>query len=458
MWRVVAIARVFGTALAIAAACTSANVRGETDFDSDVSGIAITVLDAKSNRPIPEFRVLAGIRAGAVAREFEERTGKEVVNWQPHTLRVGTDGHLLWPLARAYDEMALRVEADGFAPLKRSWIKKADGPRRLVLHLREDPGIRGRVLQPDGKPAAGATLALAMPQKDAVLENGRLRGKDEPLPENAGDRWRRPVIVEANVDGEFRLPTENDAAAAVLVTHDSGAAEMPYAELAKSAEVILRPWGRVEGRVLWKDKPGTDEPVGLTIHRDEYGYPGTIAQYGETKTGADGKFVFTRVLPGRAQISRWVVAAEPNASATRSSVFPGLYVHVEIQPGDTTPVLIGGQGRKVTGRLIGHEKWGGVTFHFYPAAPHIGFVDEEDDDWKAFGRFGGSPIGPLFFRGKLKPNADGTFEIPHLLPGRYQLFVDAPGIVGSRLVEIEPEKDGEPPGGVDLGEIRVGVK
>jgi hypothetical protein len=209
--------------------------------------------------------------------------------------------------------------------------------------------------------------------------------------------------------------------------------------------------------VLWKDKPGTDEPVGLSIHRHEYGYPGTIAQYAETKTGADGHFVFTRVLPGRAQISRWIVSTDPGASRAKSSIFPGLFTHVNVQSGDATPVLIGGQGRKVTGRLIGREKWDGVTFHLHPVAPHVGFAGD-DEEWKAFGRFGGTPIGRLFFRGKLKPNADGTFEIPHMLPGRYQFFVDAPGIIASRLIEIEPETAGESPDGLDLGEIPAGGK
>src|SRR5262245_38493074 len=92
----------------------------KADADPSANGISISVLVAKSNKPIPEFRVIAGTKAGAVTKEFEERTGKEVVNWQPHTVRVGKDGKLDWPLERAYAEMALRFEADGYAPMKSS--------------------------------------------------------------------------------------------------------------------------------------------------------------------------------------------------------------------------------------------------------------------------------------------------------------------------------------------------
>ena len=39
----------------------------------------------------------------------------------------------------------------------------------------------------------------------------------------------------------------------------------------KNPQLMLQRWGRVEGRVLWKDKPGADERVTLSIYRDKYG-------------------------------------------------------------------------------------------------------------------------------------------------------------------------------------------
>ncbi|HXV08017.1 MAG TPA: hypothetical protein VD791_08300, partial [Burkholderiales bacterium] len=55
------------------------------------SGIRLSVLNATGDQGIREFRVIAGVPARGIADEFERRTGKTVVNWQPHTLKIGND-------------------------------------------------------------------------------------------------------------------------------------------------------------------------------------------------------------------------------------------------------------------------------------------------------------------------------------------------------------------------------
>ena len=95
-------------------------------------------------------------------------------------------------------------------------------------------------------------MALALVQKNAALEDGHLRGADEPLPAEPSDRWRRPLLVKTDAEGRFKLPTE-PGPAAVLIVHDSGVKELSYDQFRKSPEVVLDRWGRIEGRVLWKD-------------------------------------------------------------------------------------------------------------------------------------------------------------------------------------------------------------
>jgi hypothetical protein len=418
-------------------------------------GITITVLDAATRKPIPRFRILAGVPSGVRgAEEFVKRTGlssRDVANWQLHTLKIVENGTYFWSTGRTYPEMALRVEADGYQPQRTQWIVKSQEPEQIEFLLDEDHGIRGRVLQPDGLPAAGATIALALPQRDAVVENGTLRGMDRPRPQNERDGWRRPHTVKTDAEGRFRFPIETDAASAILILHDSGVCELPYPDFRRRPAVLLKRWGQIDGRILWKDAPGVDEPVDLIIFRDEYGYPGMIASYADSRTDAQGRFNFEKVLPGRVQISR------PISIGTTGVVLPGLVTHLDVRAGETTEVLLGGQGRTVRGRLIGRDSWDDVTFHFHPTAPHIGFPGD-DDSWKGFAWFRRSPIGPLFFRDKLNPNADGSFEIPHMLPGSYQLFVSAPGVqnyAGTAQFNIEAEIPGEPPPPLDLPEIVV---
>src|SRR5262249_1645177 len=83
--------------------CASSYLHAEPAPGGDIE---MRVVDATSGAPVREFRVIAGVRAGSVA------STPDVVNWQPHTLRVGHDGSFVWPAARSYDDMALRVEAE----------------------------------------------------------------------------------------------------------------------------------------------------------------------------------------------------------------------------------------------------------------------------------------------------------------------------------------------------------
>ena len=447
-------APLFTLLVAIAA---GAPISAQEGSNPQSAGIAVSVRDAKDDTPIARFRILAGVPARSVSAEFTKRTGREVVNWQPHTVRVGAAGASLWPWGRAYEEMALRVEADGYQPQSSEWIFKKAGAARVEFLLVEDRGIDGIVHQPDGTPAANATVARALVQRDVSIEGGRIRGVDQPQPEKESDRWRRPHAVTTDKFGRFRITTETDPASAIVVVHESGVAELDNAQFQRDPEITLKPWGEIDGRVLWKDKPGAGELVGISVARDQYGYPGMVGSYLETRTDKEGRFVVDHVLPGRVQLSRWIRLPKTPQSEAASHLFDGLYVHVDVKSGEPTLAVIGGQGRTVVGRFTGRNTWDGVTIRLHPDAPHIGFPGD-DESWKAFGAFRESDLGPLFFRDGLKPNADGTFKIPHLLPGRYQFFVSAPGVenyAASTVIVVEPETPGKAPPPLDMGDIAI---
>lgn len=413
----------------------------------------ISVVDAQTNQSIREFQVLAGVPGSDVSREFEARTNHRVANWQPHTLRVGRDGLAEWPLERAYDEMCLRVEAEGYQPLVWRWIKKADGPRKLVFHLKRDPGMAGQVLQPDGKPAGGATVAFGLAQKKIrVLTNGKLLGQEAPIPKDPRDRWRVPTFVKADHEGRFQLHTET-VPAVILVVHDAGVRELAYHEYLKSPTIKLQPWGRVEGRVLWKDKPGANAQIVGTNNREQYGYPDMLSLSYKATTDAEGRFVFDRMLPGKVQFSLAL-----SGKGGSKAFLPSLTTFAEIQPGRSA-VLLGGQGRKVTGKLTGLKSYEGVTISINPPAPHIGFPGD-DSMWKAYSEFSKSVAGPFFFRHQQPVQADGSFILEDIMPGDYFLAASAyvpgkrfPSHSASRHFTIGPETADENPRSAELGEI-----
>jgi beta-lactamase regulating signal transducer with metallopeptidase domain len=427
------------------------------EVEARKSGIRMSVLNAKGDRGIPEFRVIAGVKSGSVAADYEQRTGREVVNWQPHTLRIGKDGDFTWPLAKAYDEMAIRVEADGYEPQIFAWIKKAGGVQHIVFMLAEDKGVAGRVLTPDGAPAAGATISLALPSQENVWENGQLRHEGVPPAEKPADQWRRPRFFTADAEGRFALPSEFEPAA-ILVVHESGVRELAYDEWKKSPEVTLDRWGRIEGQVLWQDKPATSRDVTLSVHRHEYGYPGMVASYGRTRTDADGRFAFDRVLPGLTQLSLPTRPEPADIAGPTEVILDGMFQHAKVAAGAPTRVVLGGQGRTVTGKLVGLDSWEGVTFHVHANAPHVGFPGD-DASWQAFTQLRQSTVtGPIFFRNKQPVGQDGSFSIERMLPGTYQLFVSLPGgksYAGSTRFTIAAEVPGTAPEPQKLNDIQV---
>ena len=422
-------------------------------------GIQLKVLDAAGQHSIKEFRVIAGVPS-SVSSEFEKGHGTRVANWQSHTLHVGREGGLIWPLDKAYDEMALRVEADGYVPQVFAWLDKKKGAQDLVFKMIEDQGIAGRVMTPGGKaPANGATVVLAMIRRDA-----RLKGTTAPEldfgngtePKSLRDAWDRPRVVHPDAQGKFTLPTEIDPTAGVLIFNQDGVVEMPYLKWRDAPDVALEPWGKIHGRVQWGNLVGAGEKVDLTMNRgDAYGYPGILTQNDSTTANGNGEFVFERVLPGLAQLSiPFKIKDEKGAEFT--SYQQGMTIHAQIKA-PTTEVMLGGQGRSVRGRLTGRDTWEGVTFHFHPSAPHFGRPGDEIM-WKAWNEFKQSPKGPVFFRDGLKVDANGTFEIPGVLPGSYQIFFSKAGEkshVATGQFRVGEEQGEEQPEPMDTGEIKA---
>lgn len=401
----------------------------------------VTVRDRSTSLPVSQFHVTAG--ADPAVREPKNF----IVNWGWHTVRTGRDGKIDCPIV--YDPMALRIEAEGYEPASTSWFFRKDGSRDISIALSREQGISGRVLTPDGAPASSATLALAMIQRDARLTSGgRLIGVSDPLPQRLSDRLRRPQFVQTDEQGRFHVPHLNDATAAVLIIHDSGAREMAFTDFEVSAdEIRLRPWGRVEGHVLWKDKPGVHEDIALGVYRETYGYSGIVSQYETTVTDENGQFVIERVLPGRVQISRIIRVNRPEGVS--DATLDGLVMHTDVKCGEPTRVLLGGRGRIVKGKLTGRKSWAGILISFSTPAPHIG-MPGDDVQWEAAAR---NPVDRLFHQGNIKPNADGSFEITAVLPGNYDLQV---GVNQAwHQFTVPPESPDSSPPPLDLGEIAV---
>ncbi len=211
--------------------------------------VSLHVIDDDSGKPIERFRVLPGT-------PFSGTSEDAVAVWQPHLTREATDGLFEWPQERTYPTFRLRVEADGYKPAMTPWLQKSTGPHEVSVRLHRDSGIEGRVLTSNGKPAGGATLAIALPNRSVRLKGRTIAGAGQPPAEKPGDRWRQPFTVAAGADGRFRLPSETDPSALLVVVHETGYLQKPFVEWsdadgepASAKELILQPWGKISGRL-----------------------------------------------------------------------------------------------------------------------------------------------------------------------------------------------------------------
>ena len=168
------------------------------------------------------------------------------------------------------------------------------------------------------------------------------------------------------------------------------------------------------------------------------------------------------MIPGAGEVARVVVTELGNGMPQHMGCWQE---PVDVAPGQTVLVHIGGRGRPVVGRVV------------LQAAPGVRPVDWRQNRpatiEKAAGlqpiagapRQGSPPVRPVRRRGLDK---DGRFRIDDVPPGHYELTVtiDAPlglnrpgpaGELGRVKVPVDvPKGDDDVP--VDLGEIKADVK
>ncbi len=262
--------------------------------------LLIRVLDGETDKPIDSFFVVGGvpIRPDSLNADFKRQfPNVNLVNWQPHTARVGNDGEYYWPLARAYDSHCLRVEVDGYIPQHFSSVDKSGGSQTITFRLQKEPGVKGQVFLTDGKPAANAIVGIGITSRHLQIQDGKFRGQGFSKPTQMVDRWKRPIIVQADNDGRFVLPTEPDESARVAAIHDDGMCHMYLSEFKKKQTMNIAAWGQIEGTVKIGDNVAPGEQ--LLLYTDlTLGYPNPITSYVYLESDESGNFPLTKVPAG----------------------------------------------------------------------------------------------------------------------------------------------------------------
>jgi hypothetical protein len=167
-----------------------------------------------------------------------------------------------------------------------------------------------------------------------------------------------------------------------------------------------------------------------------------------------------------------------------SSTAPILSPSIQVNPGQTVQIQIGGVGQAVTGKLVAPPD---TEIRSWPDQVTIAHLQIEWDDyplpkdltgneverWKL--EFEDTEAGRAWFRDQcyydFKVGADGSFTIPEVLPGKYRLFVNVsqgnlgsgshstvrdpgrPQIAYAGMKVVVPEASGDSSVAMNLGDI-----
>ena len=293
-----------------------------------------TITDAATGEPVKQCTVVPGLRWRP-----REKGVAGPLNWKRHRAKKGTNGRYDITLPNRHTAGGngrythlLRVEARGYTPVLSREFEASEDPQTLDFQLKKGSGISGRALLPDGTPAKGATVLFFAEGPRSPIRNG--------MPSAGG----RNPSAKTEADGRYWLPA-GEGRWTLAVLHESGYAECDPKQHAKSPDLKLKPWGRVEGVYRVRTAPVSGQEMTISpIRTHGSTFPSAPHSLSAT-TDAQGRFVFERVPPGLGAVGLRGRCGPHSLITSHGKPF-------ELAPGETVRVEIGGTGRPVTGQAV----------------------------------------------------------------------------------------------------------
>jgi len=435
------------------------------------------VIDAKTGQPVPAFGLIFG-------REYREG---DPIYWARGQTRTFKDGKyetkFLEPFATGY----LRVEADGYAPVVSRGFTLSEGmdaPLKLDFKLVPAQSIRVVVQAPDGKPAAGAQMALA-------TKGNPLRVSDGEFQES-----RDLKISVADKDGVISLLPQ-DGNPVVVIVDDRGYAVVPFDDLSKAGAkpITLQSWAKLDATIKIGSKPFAGQPVNAMSGGAQLVDGIYVGFEGYSDTDAAGRAIFAKIPAGQGVLQDWRM--RPNG------IWGGeVRAEYAASAGETVMVQAGGVGRPVVGRAVvaadfkGKPDWlgsangslRGIQPQFAEQRP---FAVPYPADWAKMSfdarrAWWQGPVGATLRDEWVKSqkaqelvpvhectalfDGDGQFHINDVPPGIYTLEISlgkawndparngAPSLFAQKTVQIGPIPGGQTDEPLDVGSITMGSR
>ncbi len=241
---------------------------------------------------------------------------------------------------RIYDsdhQYFVRIEAPGFAPVESELHDIREGDLDLKFELKPTAQIEGIVCEPDGSPA-----------KDAIVILGTKASR--PYIRAGGITHNHDLQVKTSADGAFSFTDPGDDFT-LFVFSKSGFAHLRKQDFKTPAEILVRPYARIEGQLYQTDTTDKYSDIKFEIE-GQSGIDSPFGPYGyfDIQTKVDGHGKFTLELPGGIDgtLSATKIIAKRGPMLEGGS---GPSQTMSLVAGKTYHVTLGQVGRRVVGRV-----------------------------------------------------------------------------------------------------------
>lgn len=388
------------------------------------------VKDADTGVPVPDFSVLRG---------YSYSQGQPM-RWQRGNSIRGRNGEFSTLLYNYGVEarQAFMIEAPGYLPVI-SPPFQSEGWLTNEFVMKRSRGLAGTVQLPDGSPARNTTVVLVDADEWAYIEkNGQITRSTSYADQGKTD-----------AQGRFEFQPRLNVSR-LVASQAGGVGDVSREEFEKTRVIRLKPWARLEGIVKLDGGLRSNQTLKLETWRPNY-YGNSAGERAQavwtslkTLPDAQGHFVFERVAPGTRDV--FIQSKFSDRRNGPDAVSHG--VVVDLPPGTTNHVVLGGSGRKVFGkiRVPGGDPtdvdwlWDVHALHAQPPQPKnypqpITAVNQTPEAVmeaqrryeKALRAFQQTPEGDLYERSlrryALAFKPDGSFSLDNVPAGNYLLQV-----------------------------------
>lgn len=280
-------------------------------------------LDRDTRAPIPSFFASVLRPPGSPEGMMQE--------WSVDSRRSGTNGGYSVRVGKTLVGSLLVVEAPGYLPATRA-LKAADSGSEDLL-LTRGSGPRGEVRDPEGRPAAGVSVA-------------RMNGTwGDPLNHLEFDPSHGLLSVTypyehlkfaTDASGRFELPALWGGGT-VFMASTQGFAFRAVQDLATNPVVTLGRYGRITGRLVGPPDRIADQQLHLGFARSASFDTWFRNLELRTVTDAEGRFSFDPAPPGRLEILQLIPDSMERGFWTSRTIHglelqPGQSLSLELQP------------------------------------------------------------------------------------------------------------------------------